>query len=67
VTRVGPSRLRTRGSRARGKVASRTGNRALVTVPLGCEHLLVRALVVRRRAPRRFPEETVTLLRSFAT
>ena len=49
------------------EVALRAGNRALLAVPLLREDLLVGALVVRRRAPGRFPEETVTLLQTFAT
>ena len=49
------------------EVALRAGNRALLAVPLLREELLVGALVVRRRAPGRFPEETVTLLQTFAT
>jgi GAF domain-containing protein len=49
------------------EVAMRAGNRALLAVPLLREDLLVGALVVRRRAPGRFPEETVTLLQTFAT
>ena len=48
------------------EVAVRAGNRALLAVPLLRESLLVGALVVRRRAPGRFPEETVTLLQTFA-
>src|SRR5262249_42260472 len=50
-----------------GEVALRAGTRALLAVPLLREDLLVGALVVRRRAPGRFPEETVTLLQTFAT
>jgi two-component system, NtrC family, sensor kinase len=49
------------------EVALRAGNRALLAVPLLREDLLVGALVVRRRAPGRFPEETVQLLQTFAT
>jgi signal transduction histidine kinase len=49
------------------EVALRAGNRALLAVPLLCEDVLVGSLVVRRRAPGRFPEETVTLLQTFAT
>jgi GAF domain-containing protein len=49
------------------EVAVRAGNRALLAVPLLREELLVGALVVRRRAPGRFPEETVKLLQTFAT
>jgi two-component system, NtrC family, sensor kinase len=49
------------------EVALRAGNRALLAVPLLREDLLVGALVVRRRAPGRFPEETVKLLQTFAT
>jgi signal transduction histidine kinase len=49
------------------EVALRAGNRALLAVPLLREDLLVGALVVRRRAPGRFPEQTVTLLQTFAT
>jgi signal transduction histidine kinase len=48
------------------EVTLRAGNRALLAVPLLREDLLVGALVVRRRAPGRFPEETVTLLQTFA-
>jgi signal transduction histidine kinase len=49
------------------EVALRAGNRALLAVPLLREDRLVGALVVRRRAPGRFPEETVKLLQTFAT
>jgi GAF domain-containing protein len=49
------------------EVALRAGNRALLAVPLLREDLLVGALVVRRRAPGRFPEETVKVLQTFAT
>jgi GAF domain-containing protein len=49
------------------EVAGRAGIRALLAVPLLRENLLVGALVVRRRTPGRFPEETVTLLQTFAT
>ena len=48
------------------EVALRAGNRALLAVPLLREDLLVGALVVGRRAPGHFPEETVTLLQTFA-
>jgi signal transduction histidine kinase len=49
------------------EVALRAGNRALLAVPLLREDLLVGALVVRRRAPGRFPVETVKVLQTFAT
>jgi signal transduction histidine kinase len=49
------------------EVALRAGNRALLAVPLLREDRLVGALVVRRRAPGRVPEETVKLLQTFAT
>jgi len=48
------------------EVALRAGNRALLAVPLLREDRLVGALVVRRRAPGRFPDATVKLLQTFA-
>jgi signal transduction histidine kinase/CheY-like chemotaxis protein len=45
----------------------RAGFRAVLTVPLLREDKIIGGLVVRRRAPGRFPQETVDLLQSFAT
>ncbi len=43
------------------------GFRALLAVPLLREGRIIGALVVRRKAPGKFPEETVNLLQNFAT
>ncbi len=49
------------------EVAERAGYRALLAVPLLREDRLVGALVLRRRVPGSFPQETVNLLQTFAT
>ena len=49
------------------QIIERDGFRALLAVPLLREDRLIGGLVVRRRAPGRFPEETVDLLQNFAT
>jgi len=45
----------------------RAGFRALLAVPLLREDAVIGALVVRRKAPGRFPRETVGLLQTFAS
>jgi signal transduction histidine kinase len=45
----------------------RAGFRALLAVPLLREEKIIGALVVRRREPGQFQEETVNLLQNFAT
>ncbi len=49
------------------EVAQRAGYRALLAIPLLREDRLIGALVLRRRVPGPFPEETVNLLQTFAT
>ncbi len=49
------------------EVAERAGYRALLAVPLLREDRLVGALVLRRRVPGSFPQESVNLLQTFAT
>ncbi|MFI5184546.1 MAG: sensor histidine kinase, partial [Vicinamibacteria bacterium] len=48
------------------EVAERAGYRALLAVPLLREDHLVGALVLRRRSPGTFPQETIELLQTFA-
>jgi signal transduction histidine kinase len=48
------------------EVAERAGYRALLAVPLRREDQLVGALVLRRRVPGAFPQETIDLLQTFA-
>ena len=49
------------------QIIERDGLRALLAVPLLREDRLIGGLVVRRRAPGQFAEETVDLLQNFAT
>ncbi len=49
------------------EVAERAGYRALLAIPLLREDRLIGALVLRRRVPGPFQEETVNLLQTFAT
>ncbi len=49
------------------EVAERAGYRALLAVPLLREDQLVGALVLRRRVPGSFPQETIDLLQTFAS
>jgi signal transduction histidine kinase/HAMP domain-containing protein len=49
------------------EIIVRDGFRALLAVPLLREDRLIGGLVVRRRAPGQFQEETVDLLQTFAT
>jgi len=49
------------------EIIERDGFRALLAVPLLREDRLIGGLVVRRRAPGQFQEETVDLLQTFAT
>jgi len=48
------------------EVAERAGYRALLAVPLLREDQLLGALVLRRRVPGAFPQETIDLLQTFA-
>ena len=47
-------------------IASRAGYRALLVVPLLARDHVVGVLVVRRKAPGAFPQDTVDLLKTFA-
>jgi signal transduction histidine kinase len=47
-------------------ITSRAGYRALLVVPLLARDLVVGVLVVRRKAPGAFPQDTVDLLKTFA-
>ena len=47
-------------------IVSRAGYRALLVVPLLARDHVVGALVVRRKAPGAFPQDTVDLLKTFA-
>ena len=47
-------------------IATRAGFRALLVVPLFARDRVIGALVVRRKAPGTFPENTVDLLKTFA-
>ena len=49
------------------EVAERAGYRALLAVPLLREDRLLGALVLRRRVPGTFPQETIDLLQTFAS
>ena len=51
----------------RKELLIRSGYRAVLAVPLVREDLLLGALLVTRKAPGAFPEETVALLKTFAT
>src|SRR3972149_6332402 len=55
-----------RGDPVRAAV-ERAGFRALLAIPLLREDRIIGALVVRRRVPGGFPNETVALLQTFAT
>jgi len=48
-------------------VLEQAGFRALLVMPLLREERIVGSLVVRRRQPGRFPDETIELLQTFAT
>ena len=47
-------------------ITSRAGYRALLVVPLLARDHVIGALVVRRKAPGAFPQDTVDLLKTFA-
>jgi signal transduction histidine kinase len=47
-------------------IVARAGFRALLVVPLFARERVIGALVVRRKAPGTFPENTVDLLKTFA-
>ena len=49
------------------EVLIRTGARALLGVPLLREHHLIGGLTVTKRTPGAFPQETIDLLRTFAS
>jgi signal transduction histidine kinase len=48
------------------KIVERAGFRALLAVPLLHEHRIIGALVVQRKAPGKFEQETIDLLQMFA-